>query len=81
MKFLHLYLKWSSIECAEMKMEDVFTYIDANKDRFIAELQRLMRQSSVSFNHDDCRKAAELLREQMVTAGISDTSLTEKGLL
>ena len=58
-------------------MEDVFTYIDENKDRFIAELQRLMQQPSVSFDHDNCRKAADLLLEQMVTAGISDTSLSE----
>jgi len=58
-------------------MEEVFAYIDANKDRYVAELQHLIRQPSVSFDFDDCRKAAELLREQMVNSGIEDTILFE----
>ena len=58
-------------------MDDIFAYIEENKDRFVKELQRLMRQPSVSFDHDDCRKAANLLREQMIDAGITDTELTE----
>lgn len=51
-------------------MKDTFSYVDRNRARFVEKLQELLRQPSISTNHKDCAKCAELLREIMSASGI-----------
>jgi acetylornithine deacetylase/succinyl-diaminopimelate desuccinylase-like protein len=55
-------------------------YINTNKDRFIAELFEWLRIPSVSADSrhkDDVRKAAEFVREKLLSAGVDLAELCE----
>lgn len=51
-------------------MEEVFRYIDTHRDRFVAELCRLLRQPSISAQKVGVRECAELLRQMLGEAGV-----------
>ncbi|MEX2356309.1 MAG: M20/M25/M40 family metallo-hydrolase [Thermaerobacterales bacterium] len=50
-------------------MKDVFRYIDENADRFVSDLQRLVRQPSNTPDVADCIRCADILAEIMKTSG------------
>src|SRR5574337_1870535 len=50
-------------------MNDIFRYIDANRDRFISELLTLLRQPSISAQNVGVAECAELVRRSMSDAG------------
>jgi len=51
-------------------VDDVFAYIEAHRDRFVAELCRLLRQPSISAQGVGITECAELVRELMAAAGL-----------
>ncbi|MGH7263122.1 MAG: M20/M25/M40 family metallo-hydrolase, partial [Candidatus Rokuibacteriota bacterium] len=50
-------------------MKDVFQYVEANRDRFIAELLTLLRQPSISAQSVGVTECAELVRRFVSEAG------------
>ncbi len=48
-------------------MQDIFAYIDAHADDYVARLQRLCRQPSIAAQNLGMDKTAHLVKE-MVTA-------------
>ena len=50
-------------------MNDLFTYIEDNRDRYVEALRRLVRQPSVTTDVGDCIACANLLSELMAEAG------------
>jgi acetylornithine deacetylase/succinyl-diaminopimelate desuccinylase-like protein len=51
-------------------MRDVYAYIDAHQDEFIADLQALVRQPSISAQNVGLRECAELVRDMMHRDGL-----------
>ena len=51
-------------------MKDVFQYVEANQERFIAELLTLLRQPSISAQNVGVTECAELVRRFMSEAGV-----------
>ncbi len=60
---------------AEASLDEVFSFIDANAEDAVAELQTLLRQPSISAQNIGLEKCAELLNDQMVRAGVADTQI------
>jgi acetylornithine deacetylase/succinyl-diaminopimelate desuccinylase-like protein len=50
-------------------MDDVFAYIDANRERYVEALRRFVRQPSVTTDLDDCERCADVLERLMADAG------------
>lgn len=59
-------------------MQDVFAYIDQNRDRYIAMLQRMVRQPSVAAQGRGMAEMVEILRADLSSAGVT-TTLHETG--
>lgn len=51
-------------------MKDLYDYIDAHADEFVADLQRFVRELSVSAQDIGLRDCANLLREMMHKDGL-----------
>ncbi|MHB0870513.1 MAG: M20/M25/M40 family metallo-hydrolase [Chloroflexota bacterium] len=54
-------------------MQDVFQYVDANRDRMLEELFTLLRQPSISTQNVGVAETAQMLAEMMRDAGIKTT--------
>ncbi len=54
-------------------MQDIFDYIDANADEYIADLQTLVRQPSISAQGIGLRECAELVLNMMHRDGLDAT--------
>lgn len=63
--------KSQSVVKSMKSLIDVFNYIDQNADEFVETLRRFLRMPAVSRNIEDCKKAAEVLRDIMIERGIS----------
>ena len=50
-------------------MDDVFGYVESNRQRFLDELCALLRQPSISTQDVGVRECAELVRRFMTEAG------------
>lgn len=60
--------------CRCAKMDQIDTFIETNKDRFITELMGLLRQPSISTQGVGVPECAQLLKNEMERVGIT-TSL------
>ena len=61
-------------------LEPVYGYVDEHKDQMIADLQRLVRQKSISSENIGVRECAELLVEMMGDVGIDGKVMETDGL-
>lgn len=57
------------------KMSEVMRYIEAHHDEAVEDLQRFLRQPSISAQGVGLEACAELLRDMMVRDGIEDTQI------
>lgn len=55
---------------SEPTLEQVLKYIDSNQDRWIVDLQQVMRQPSVTENTQDCQTCAEMVARLFREAGM-----------
>ena len=55
----------------------VYDYIDANIDRHVAELQRWLRQPSISAQNVGIQEMAELVRQDFIGLGFQEAELVE----
>jgi len=60
-------------------MQDIFRYVDQNRDRFMAELCALVRQPSISAQNVGVAECAALLRSQLEASGIAARILPTAG--
>ncbi len=63
-------------------MNTINDYISENKDRFLNELLDLLRIPSVSADSkfkDDVRKAADFIKEKLISAGADEVEICETG--
>jgi acetylornithine deacetylase/succinyl-diaminopimelate desuccinylase-like protein len=60
-------------------VDDVFSYIEAHRDRFVDELCTLLRQPSISTQDKGVAECAELVRRLMTEAGIDARLLAAGG--
>ena len=60
-------------------MENLYTYIDNNLNRFIEELFSLVRQPSVSTDKENIQKCAELVASRLEEVGAESQIITTKG--
>ena len=61
-----------------MKREDILAYIDEHKDRFIEELNDLLRIPSVSADpayKDDVKRCAEVVKQRLIEAGVDKAEI------
>lgn len=61
-------------------MDQIITYVDANKDRYLSELKEFLAIPSVSSqkNHDgDVRRCAQWVEDQMRTVGMQNVQIFE----
>lgn len=61
-------------------LDSVYSYVDTNKDQMIADLQRLVRQKSISSLNIGVRECAELLVEMMAEVGVEGRVMETAGL-
>ena len=59
-----------------MNTELAFEYIDANRDRFLDELKRFVRQPSISATGEGIEDCARLLKQLMENVGV-ETQMVE----
>ena len=59
-------------------MEDIFAYVDAHRDRFLAELFSLLRVPSISAQNTGVTECADMLRGMLEQAG-AETRIFETG--
>lgn len=57
------------------KHDDVYRYIDKNLDAHVANLQRWVRQRSISAQSDGIREMAEMLRGDLLNLGFKEAEL------
>ena len=56
-------------------MQDIYTWIDSHRDELVAELQKLLRQPSISAQKVGLSECAELLQRQMIDDGFAETQI------
>ncbi len=56
-------------------MQDIYDWIDAHRDEYVAELQELLRQPSISAQGIGLDECAALLQRQMLDDGVADTRI------
>jgi acetylornithine deacetylase/succinyl-diaminopimelate desuccinylase-like protein len=61
-------------------IRSTWNYIDDNKDQMIADLQRLVRQKSISSSGEGVQECAELLASMMQDVGIDAQVMQTEGL-
>ncbi len=59
----------------EAQLEAAFAHIEANAEKAVTELQTLLCQPSISAQNIGLEPCAQLLRDQMVRAGIADSQI------
>lgn len=57
------------------KHDDVYRHIDANRDAHLANLQRWVRQRSISAQNDGITQMAEMLRDDLLKLGFKEAAL------
>ncbi|CAN5550300.1 M20/M25/M40 family metallo-hydrolase [soil metagenome] len=62
------------------ELENVYQYVDEHRDQMIEDLQRLVRQKSISSTNTGVRECAELLVEMMGDVGIDAQVMETDGL-
>src|SRR6476646_4287558 len=62
------------------KLDVVYRAVEAQRERFIADLQRVVRQPSISTQRIGVRECAELLVEMMGDLGIDARVMETEGL-
>src|SRR5690606_9260556 len=65
---------------AMIDLSPVYAYVDEHADRMVADLQRLIRQPSISSANLGVRECAELLVEMMGDVGITARVIETDGL-
>ncbi|HEX7708182.1 MAG TPA: M20/M25/M40 family metallo-hydrolase, partial [Thermoanaerobaculia bacterium] len=55
----------------------IYAYIDANKEQHLANLQRWVRQRSISAENDGVREMAALLRDDLKKIGFQEAEIAE----
>ncbi len=60
-------------------MQDVYRYIDENRDRFLDELFLLLKQPSISAHNQGVKECAQLLQRQMEQIGVPARILPTAG--
>ena len=60
-------------------MQQIFEYIDRNRERFLQELFTLLRQPSISAQNQGVAECAELLRSQLAAIGVPARVLPTAG--
>lgn len=60
-----------------MQLEDVYRYIDANQQRFVDDLIRLVKQPSVSARGEGINDCAKIVEEMMQNVGFSTLIIPE----
>lgn len=60
-------------------MQEIFRYVDQNRERFLGELFALLRQPSISVANQGVTECAELLKGQMEDIGIPARILSTAG--
>jgi len=66
-----------SIDSYPDSHDSVYQHIDENLDDHIAEIQRWIRQPSVSAQNDGIQEMAELLRDDLTALGFQEAELVE----
>jgi acetylornithine deacetylase/succinyl-diaminopimelate desuccinylase-like protein len=61
-----------------MSLEKIFNYIDANYEKFIKDLVRLVKQPSVSAKKEGLKECAEIVERMMKEVGLSTKIIPEK---
>jgi acetylornithine deacetylase/succinyl-diaminopimelate desuccinylase-like protein len=56
---------------------DIYAYIDAHRDAHVANLQRWLRQRSISAQNDGIREMAVLLRDDLKKIGFQEAEIAE----
>ncbi len=56
-------------------MQDIYDWIDGQRDELVAELQELLRQPSISAQHIGLDECAALLRRQWIADGLDNTRI------
>lgn len=65
------------LKIAFMGLEKVYNYIDANKQKFVEDLIRLVRQPSVSARGEGIEECAKIVEETMKNIGFSTLMIQE----
>ncbi|HCV43593.1 MAG TPA: dipeptidase, partial [Bacteroidetes bacterium] len=76
--FVHHIHFSQSLHCGATIMENVLSYVEQNKDRYLAELKELIAIPSVSTNKDDTRdirRCAEWVANHMRTIGLNNVQI------
>ncbi|MFQ6073667.1 MAG: M20/M25/M40 family metallo-hydrolase, partial [Candidatus Bathyarchaeia archaeon] len=60
-----------------MELENVYSYIDSNRQGFVDDLVRLVKQPSVSARKEGIEECAKILEEMMKSAGLSTSIIPE----
>ncbi|MFQ6086933.1 MAG: M20/M25/M40 family metallo-hydrolase, partial [Candidatus Bathyarchaeia archaeon] len=61
-----------------MELENVFSYIDANWQKFVDDLVRLVKQPSVSARREGIEECAKIVEETMKSVGLSTLMIPEE---
>jgi len=62
-----------------MSIEEIYNYIEANSEKFIGDLVRLVKQPSVSAKNEGLKECAEIVEKMMKEVGLSTKIIPEKG--
>jgi len=62
-----------------MSLEKIYNYIEANSEKFIKELVRLVKQPSVSAKNEGLKECAEIVERMMKEVGLSTKVIPEEG--
>lgn len=61
-----------------MSLEKIYNYIDANSEKFIKDLVRLVKQPSVSAKNEGLKECAEIVAQMMKKVGLLTKVIPEK---
>ena len=67
----------SKVRAYPGKHENVYRYIDGHYDEHVAQLQRWIRQRSISAQNDGIREMAALLRDDLKRIGFQEAEIAE----
>jgi acetylornithine deacetylase/succinyl-diaminopimelate desuccinylase-like protein len=67
----------ASIAAYKGKHSRIYAYIDAHRDEHLANLQRWLRQRSISAQNDGIREMAALLRDDLKRIGFQEAEIAE----
>jgi acetylornithine deacetylase/succinyl-diaminopimelate desuccinylase-like protein len=61
-----------------MSLEKIYDYVDANSEKFIKDLVRLVKQPSVSAKKEGLKECADIVEKMMKEVGLSTKVIPEK---